>query len=1089
MLHKLFLIICLFLVFTTLAGQSSEVRDWENPLITEINKEPARSTFNSYPDAEKALSGEKSPFVQSLNGTWKFHFSKSHSERPENFFRKDYDVRNWDNIKVPGNWEVEGFGIPIYVNIPYEFADPRTPLTEMKNGPQPPRVPHNYNPVGSYRHSFTVQADWDGRQIFIKLGAVKSAFYIWINGEKVGYSQGSKLPAEFDITPFVRPGRENTVALEVYRWSDGSYLECQDFWRISGIERDVELYSQPKTRIRDFEVVSTLDDAYKNGKLDLCVDIKNHLLKNRNLQISLSLFDGENLMTSRNKTFTAPKGSEQTIEFHTKLNNIKPWSAEHPHLYKLLITLSNEDGTPLESIARKIGFRSIEIKHGQLLVNGVPVTLKGANLHEHHPETGHVMDEEMWLRDIELLKQNNFNAIRLAHYPQAERWYELCDEYGLYVVDEANIESHGLGYGERSLAKDPVWEKAHVERMTRMVERDKNHPSVIIWSMGNEGGNGVNFYAGYKAIKELDRTKRPVQYERTEVGSRYALDFDWNTDIIVPQYPGPSTFEFFGKKLLDRPFIPSEYAHAMGNSMGNFQDYWDVINQYPQLQGGFIWDWVDQGIRSRDDHGNEIFAYGGDYGENMPSDGNFLLNGIVNSDRTPQPGLFEAKKAHEWITFEPLRLTDKTAKILVENRYDYTNLREFQIQAFIKSDGQTLKAIDLPLMETDPHLGETATFDISGVPVEPKTEYFLELEVTTREEKGVIPKGHVVAHEQIKLPWEVKAKQKTTINGEVKMHETGKAFVFETEDVTLTIDKTNGRISEYRLNKTNLLKTDGGPVPDFWRAPTDNDFGARMPQRNINWKKATRNQQLTSISTDKNNEGKYRVNAVWELPDAGTHFHTTYTIHGDGSVTIRNTLEASKSEKSDMPRLGMVLKMPREFDQLIWFGRGPHENYVDRKSSTFTGLYKSTAAKQLVDYERPQENGNKTDIRWAALTNKKGEGLMAVSNIHPKDGFEMTAMPYLTADFDAREGYEYGPVHLEQKHINQVKERELVRWNIDYGQRGVAGINSWGAQPLDEYRLYPDQSYTYSFTLVPVTDDETSSLIRESKKHIFQNQE
>lgn len=1083
MLHKVSLIFCLFTVFVHAMGQNSQTQDWENPLVTEINKEPARATFISYPDAKKALGGEKSPFRQSLNGTWKFHFSKSPSERPENFFLDDYDVSNWDNIKVPGNWEVEGFGIPIYVNHPYEFADPRTPITEMKEGPNPPQIPHDYNPVGSYRRTFEVPQDWDGRQIFIKLGAVKSAFYIWVNGEKVGYSQGSKLPAEFDITNFVRPGAENTISLEVYRWSDGSYLECQDFWRISGIERDVEIYSQPKTRIRDFEVVSTLDESYKNGKLDLFVDIKNHLPANKNLTLGFELTEANNQVVAQKKAIALPKMSEVTVNLAATIAKVKPWSAEHPNLYNLIIQIYDENGDILESTARKIGFRSVEITRGQLLVNGVPVTLKGANLHEHHPETGHVMDEQTWKRDIELMKQNNFNAVRLAHYPQAERWYELCDKYGIYVVDEANIESHGLYYGERSLAKKPLWEKAHVERMTRMVERDKNHPSVIIWSMGNEAGNGVNFYAGYKAIKELDRSKRPVQYERTEVGSRYALDFEWNTDIIVPQYPGPSTFEWFGEKLLDRPFIPSEYAHAMGNSMGNFQDYWDVINKYPQLQGGFIWDWVDQGIRSTDSEGNEILAYGGDFGEDMPSDGNFLLNGIVNADRSPQPGLLEAKKAHEWVTFEPLRLNEKTAKILVENRYDFTNLREYQIRAFIKSDGKILKTVDLPVMETPPHLGETITFDISGISPKPATEYFLELEATTRGEQGVIPKGHIVAREQFKLPWSSGQPEITELAYEVQLQETNDAFLFETGKVRLSIEKTTGRIKSYRLNKTELLTENGGPMPDFWRAPTDNDFGAGMPQRNSNWKKATQNQQLENIGVSKNDKGEYQIKVVWNLPDANTRFRTTYTIHGNGSVTLNNKLEASPAENNDLPRVGMVLKLPPEFEQLTWFGRGPWENYVDRKAASFVGLYTSAASEQMVPYERPQENGNKTGVRWAALTNNKGVGLMAVSEEHPGEGFEMTAMPYLTADFDAREGYEYGPVHLEQKHIAQVKERNLVRWNIDFGQRGVGGINSWGAQPLDKYRLSPDKEYTYSFTLIPVETSDQSRLSEKAKEN------
>ncbi|PWE00402.1 glycoside hydrolase family 2 TIM barrel-domain containing protein [Marinilabilia rubra] len=1083
-MKKLFISLFL-LAFGASGAQSQDKPEWENPLVTQINKEPARATFTSFQSPDKALEGEEPEFRQSLNGTWKFHLAKKPSEKPDNFFDPNFDVSKWDDIKVPGNWEVEGFDVPIYVNIPYPFADERTPITELKNGPEPPRVPRDYNPVGSYRHSFNISTNWDGRRILIQFGAVKSAFYIWINGEKVGYSEGSKLPAEFDITDYALPGQTNTVALEVYRWSDASYLECQDFWRLSGIERNVEIYSQPHTRIRDFEVVSTLDEAYRNGELSLFVDVKNHISQNRNLVVEMTLLDQDTpVLTQQNELFL-PKASELTSEFKTTLPGIRPWSAEKPNLYTLLVTLRNEDGTVLESTARKIGFRSVEIKRGQLLINGVAVTLKGANLHEHHPETGHVMDEEMMMRDIELMKQNNLNAVRLAHYPQPEGWYELCDEYGIYIVDEANIESHGLGYGERSLAKDPLWQKAHVERMTRMVERDKNHPSVIIWSMGNEGGNGINFKEGYKAIKALDRSLRPVQYERTEIGSRFALDFDWNTDIIVPQYPGPKTFEWFGQKLLDRPFIPSEYAHAMGNSTGNFQDYWDYINMYPQLQGGFIWDWVNQSIWKEDENGQRIRAYGGDFGENMPSDGNFLLNGIVNADRSPQPALHEVKKAHEWVKFKPLRLNQNEARLLVENYYDFTNLREYQIKAYIKADGQTLKTVELPVTEINPHLGGVVNFDISGIEVQPATEYFLEMEVTTRKaQQGVIPEGHVVAREQIMLPWESELKQEKQMpNGKVEMNEGSDFYNFRMGDVSLRIDKSTGYINGYQHKNTDLIQPDGGPKPDLWRAPNDNDFGAGMPQKNINWKKATHSQKLISIEAKKTDNSAYKVTATWNLPEVNTQFTTVYTIYSNGSVKVANQLKGSETEESDIPRVGILMTLPREFEKFNWYGRGPWENYVDRNTSSFVGIYSSDVSEQMVPYARPQENGNKTGIRWAALTNDKGTGLLMVNNTQDKN-LETTAMPYLSEDFDAREGYEYGPVHEENKHIEHVKERDFVRWNIDYGQRGLGGINSWGASPMDKYLLDPSVDYEYEFTLVPLKEVSVEELSEISKDYL-----
>jgi beta-galactosidase len=1067
--------------------QAQVIHDWENPFLIERNKERGRTTFRSFESEELAKKGETSRW-RSLNGIWKFHLALNPASRPAGFYTSGYDVSGWDDIRVPSNWEVEGYDVPIYVNHPYEFADPRTPITELRKGPEPPRIPHDYNPVGSYVRSFEVPRDWKDKEIFIYFGNVKSAFYIWINGAMVGYSQGSKLPSEFNITPFVKPGLVNTVAVEVYRWSDGSYLECQDFWRLSGIARDVAVYCQPKTRIRDFEVVSTLDETCRHGILELYVDLQNHQKKVQSGILSMSLYDGDRQLFASGVAYTIPAGEEITLDFERILKDfrpvtgIQPWSAENPKLYTLTIILEDDKKNTLESTSAKIGFRSVEIKRGQLLVNGVPVTLKGTNIHETNPETGQVLTEELMLRDIELMKQFNINAVRLSHYPFPERWYELCDEYGLYVVDEANIESHGLYYGERSLAKNPDWELSHTDRMVRMVQRDKNHPSVIIWSMGNEGGNGVNFYAGYHAIKAIDRTKRPVQYERTEIGSRYALEFDWNTDIIVPQYPSPETFEWFGQRLLDRPFIPSEYAHSMGNSTGNFQDYWDVIDRYPQLQGGFIWDWVDQGIWKTGEDGVRFLAYGGDFGENMPSDGNFLLNGIINADRSIQPALHEVKKAHEWIKFRMLRVRENIARLLVENRYDFTNLGEFYLEAVILSDGRVLKTIDIPDLNVEPHSSKVIELDVSGIGINQSTEYFLELKAKTRTARTLIPENHTVANEQFRLPWYRAPEGSEPAENQITLQETPDVWIFSGPATKLTIEKKSGKISSYRFRGSELIAEGNGPAPDLWRAPTDNDFGNRMPRNNINWKTATLAPKPATTGLEKDDAGRYRVKVSWELSGAGTRYHTTYTIAGNGSVRINNRLDASETEKSDIPRVGMCLAMPREFDNLTWFGRGPWENYSDRNISAFVGLYSGKAAGQRVEYVRPQENGAKTEVRWAALTNNSGLGLLAVSH-SPQRGFEMTAMPYLSSDFDAREGIDYGPIEKEQKHSTDVKSRNLVRWNIDYGQRGLGGIDSWSARPLEKYQLKPDSSYEWSFTLIPVENADTESLIEISKKH------
>jgi beta-galactosidase len=1053
--------------------------DWENPEVVEINKEPARATFTSYREEAAALAQIKNPTLN-LDGMWKFNWSRKPADRPGDFYLPNYDVSQWDEIKVPANWELEGYGIPIYVNHPYEFADKRTPITELKDGPEPPRIPHDYNPVGSYRRDFNIPSDWKNQQVFIYLGSVKSAFYIWINGQKVGYSQGSKLPSEFNITPYIKAGKTNTVALEIYRWSDASYLECQDFWRLSGIERSVYVYAQPQTRIRDFEVVSTLDNAYTHGLLNLRVDLQNHLKKEQELSVSYKVLLNNSSIKEGMTNANIQGMTQNSVSFEAEIPDVQPWSAEHPNLYTLLLTVRNKKGDILETTSAKIGFRSIEIKRGQLLVNGVAILLKGVNMQEHSAENGHVIDEAIMLKDIQLMKQNNINAVRLSHYPQPERWYELCDEHGLYVVDEANIESHGMYYGANSLGKKPLWEKAHVDRMVRMVQRDKNHPSVIIWSMGNEAGNGVNFYAGYKAIKAADASKRPVQYERVEIGSRFALEFDWNSDIIVPQYPNPATFEWMGQRRLDRPFIPSEYCHSMGNSTGNFVDYWEEIRKYPQLQGGFIWDWVDQGIWKTDENGKRFFAFGGDYGKNMPTDGNFLMNGIINADRTIQPGLHEVKKGHAPIIFKTLRLKGGTARLLIENFHDFTNLKAFNFEADVMADGKILKTIDIPELDVEPHLGHVYTIDL-GQDITPKahTEYFLQIRATTKTATVMVPENHIVAEEQFKLPWQTADAPEADKGAKLTVKESGSQITVSNNTVTFNLNKRNGQITSYQFNNREYIHDKQGPAMDLWRAVTDNDFGNQMPQKNIMWKKDMHQASVKEVKSEQISNNEVRVTVAFELPNTQTVFTTAYTLYGNGRLHIANHLTASETYEADIPRIGMNLLLNKQYDQLTYFGRGPWENYTDRKASSLIGLYTGPAAEQKVDYARPQENGNKTDVRWAALTDSEGNGLLAVADSFP--GFEMTAMPHLTSDFDARENYDYGPVNLENRHFTDVQTQDFIRWNIDFGQRGLGSVDSWYAKPLNEYLLLPNRDYRWGFTLIPVESSTTEKLIEMSK--------
>lgn len=1103
-----------FLIATLLSGVASfaqkpdPVTDvWhyvENIEVIGDNKEAAHASFVSAGSVEEALmmKNEGAQFRQSLDGSWKFKWVKSPNDRPVTFMNPKENVDNWDNINVPSNWELAGYDIPIYVNHQYEFADYKAPISSEIEfdgvyPKYPGKVPHEYNPVGSYRRDFVLNDDWKGMEVFLHIGAMKSGGFVWINGQYVGYSQDSKLPAEFNVSPFLQKGK-NTIALQIFRWTDGSYLECQDFWRISGIERSVFLYAQPKLRIRDFEASATLDGAYKNGLLNLTVDVKNHLSKEQDFVLSYQLLDANKQVVVRGeKAVSVTASSEASANFNAEIENVKPWNAEHPNLYTLLIQTEDKKGKTIEATAIKVGFRTVEIKQGLLLVNGQRITLKGVNTQETHPETMHVMSDEMIMQDIRLWKENNINAVRLSHYPRGYRFYELCDEHGIYVVDEANIESHGMYYGDHSLAKKPEWEKNHVSRMVNMVERDKNHPSVIIWSMGNEAGNGVNFYAGYKAMKAADIQKRPVQYERPYKDYDGSLfDMDWNTDIIVPQYPSPATFEFIGKSKIDRPFIPSEYAHAMGNSTGNFQDYWDIIEQYPQLQGGFIWDWVDQSFWKTNEKGERFYAYGGDYGEKMPTDNSFLNNGIVFPDRSPQPALYEVKKAHEFINFKPNGINQhKELRILVENLYDFTNLKDFNFTASINADGKTLKTVSLENLDVETHTGKLVRIPLSDIIIEENTEYFIVISATTKQQWGLLPAGYEVAHEQIALNQLFKvAAAERQYGPALAVKETKGNVTISNENISLVFSQKEGRMTSFKFKETELLKDGKGPKPNFWRAVTDNDFGNRMHLKNLEWKKASLFSEVTNISVDKTNPSLIQMVVDYQLPGVNTTFKSTYEIAGTGVVHISNFLDKT-DYKADIPRVGMRMQMPKQYDQLNYFGRGPWENYVDRKASAFVDLYRSSVKDQYVQYVRPQENGYKTDVRWAALTNQAGNGLLIVAD-SPKQGLGMSVLHMENEDFDTTAGLEYsGDASVEKeyridgipevngsRHINDIKEKDLVQLNIDLGQRGVGGDDSWGARPQEKYTMSGQKTYEYSFYLVPVQSGNDENFISVSKQ-------
>ena len=1037
----------------------------ENIEVIEYNKLPAHAWVN--PDPE---------YLQSLDGDWSFKWVRTPKDRPVDFIDPMTDISGWDKIPVPSNWEVQGYGIPIYVNHQYEFADYKAPVSdEMKfvdriYPADPGKVPHDYNPVGSYRRDFNLDESWTGREIILHIGAMKSGGFVWINGQFAGYSQGSKLPAEFNISPFIRKGK-NTIALQIFRWTDGSYLECQDFWRISGIERSVFLYSKPKIHLTDISASATLDAALKDGILALNIKAQGTRHK-AEVGIKYEVKSDKGIrLVSGTKNFS-PGEAEEMISFNSVIPEVEPWSAEHPNLYTLNLELSDQEGNILESPSMKIGFRTVEIKNGLLLVNGKAITLKGVNTQETDPETGHVMSEEMMMKDIKMWKENNINAVRLSHYPRVSRFYELCDEHGIYVVDEANIESHGMYYGKYSLAKDPKWEKQHVDRMVRLVERDKNHPSVIIWSMGNEGGNGVNFYAGYNAMKEYDPQKRPVQYERPYKDYDASIfDMDWNTDIIVPQYPSPGTFEFIGKHKTDRPYIPSEYAHSMGNSTGNFQDYWDIIELHDNLQGGFIWDWVDQSIWKTDENGERFYAYGGDYGENMPDDNTFLNNGIVFPDRSPQPALYEVKKAYEYINFKDQGINrHDELRVLVENLYDFTNLNKFRFYAEIFSESAPEEIIVLEELDVEPN-----TSKLVRIPLEvwrgyqPGWEYSVILKAVLKEDWGLLPALHVVATEQILLPSKFVPGEKEENNGpSLTLEESNSSINLSSSLIQIVFDKDKGQLVSWKKGGKELIHNGNGPRPNFWRPPTDNDFGNRMYERNIEWKRASVEMHVVDLSVDLSvdqpDTNLVEISIRYYLPGVDTYFNSFYTINGNGVIQIDNELETTEY-KADIPRIGMRMQIPEEYCIPNYFGRGPWENYIDRKASAFLKQYTSAASREYVPYVRPQENGYHTDTRWLRMLDGKGEGIR-IEALQRNEPFCFSALHMENEQFDTTEGLDYPGNN--SKHINDIKERNFVQLNIDLGQRGVGGDNSWGAMPQKKYMMFWNKVYRYSFKLIPV---------------------
>ena len=1024
--------------------------DWQNPKAIHQGTEKPHATMITCPSLEVAKTirytfgaeREKSPFYKSLNGQWKYHFSKTQLDRVAGFEAPAFDDSQWTTIPVPANVEIEGHGVPIYTNIRYPFGKPTPPIVDPTNP---------YNSVSSYRHTFTVPKDWDGKKIFIAFDGVNSFFYLWINGQKIGFSKDSRTLAEFDITPFVKPG-ENKIAVEVFRWCDGSYLEDQDFWRLSGIFRDVYIWCAPATRIRDFEVKTELDTSYTDATLKVNTEVIN----GTGASVSFLLQDATgNTVVSQTITADADKAI-----LSVPIKNPLKWSAEKPNLYKLYVTLKNKDDQILQVIPTRVGFRSVELKDGNMLVNGQRIFIKGVNRHEHDVKNGQTMNLEMMIKDIQLMKQHNLNTVRTCHYPNIPSWYELCDEMGLYVYDEANIECHGAMF----LTKDPTWLDAYMDRTVRMVERDKNHPSIIIWSVGNENGWGSNLETTARWMKKRDPSRL---IHSCEAGTAP------ETDLIAPMYPKPGELTKHASKKQDRPFIMCEYAHAMGNSSGDLRAYWDQIYSKPYLQGGCIWDWVDQGqyqsaradrsrLFEKPKPGEKVFqAYGGDFyytdkdgkplngvkgpHNGIPSDDNFCCNGLVTADRTPHPGLSEVKKVYQNIHLSFYNPADSTIKI--KNGFFFKTLNEDLVGTWeVKSNGSVLQqgTFDIPALA--PEKEGVIKIPFQKIPrAEPGTEYWLNVSFKLAKETSWAPAGHEVAWEQFAMDkgTPVAPKQPT---GALTVQQEGKTITVK--GATFEAAFENGLLKTLTYNGVALIQE---PLrPDFWRAPTDNDRGFKSEKFHGDWKSVGKDWAPEKVTIAEQTVQQVKIVAEGKLSTIGAPYSLTYVVAPNGEVAITASYTGVQKKQSPT-RFGLQMLMPEGFETVTWYGCGPQESYSDR-CETPIDLYSGKIDEQYFDYSEPSESGNKVKVRWTAIANAQGKGLLAIAD---KNLLSVKALRYTTDDLQSH------------KHTFQIPQRKTTTLNLDLVQMGVGGDDSWGAKPHAPYQIPSDKNYSYTVRLLP----------------------
>ena len=1044
-IFNFFLLLIVIGGLSSVTGQKTLQPEWEDLSVFKINTTKPHSHFKLFGSKE-----EKSSSLEFLlNGTWNFKLYDSPDLVDDSFYDPNYDVSSWENIPVPSNWQFHSDDFPLYTNIiyPYEL--------------NPPKVPRDYNPVGCYVRRFEIPESWKNNQVFIHFGSVNSAFYLWINGEKVGYSEGSKTPAEFNISDYIVKG-ENHIALQVIRWSDGTYIEGQDFWRLSGIQRDVRLYSSPsKYSFRDFRVQTELTNNFSNAKVSIEAKLKNFDNQKSQCTVIYELFDENTLVQSTEEALIISENSSSFSKGNFTLNNPKLWSAEEPNLYKLWIRIIDQNGIENQVISQDVGLVENKISNGQFLVNGKPILFKGVNRHEHDELTGQVISKEAMLEDIKIMKENNINAVRTAHYPNDPYWYELCNKYGIYVVDEANIETHGFGWiKSKTPAYNPEFDAMHLDRIVRMVERDKNQPCIVSWSMGNEAGDGPVFIQAYKWLKEYDPS-RPVMYERTSEHPFYAwvnddMSLEPHTDYLAWAYEPIDRLKntYFGK-FPDRPFIWSEYSHAMGNSNGNLGDEWEYVRSHRQLQGGFIWDFVDQGLAAYDEDGIKYWKFGGDFSpEKYHNDGNFCMNGILNADRTPHPALHEVKHVYQnalvtWLSKEKYNISIFNENFFISNQHITAEIELIE-------DGITVESFFHKLV-ANPQEKDVIPLNF-GHNLLPDRDYYINVRGIRNIDSPLVKRGHIEFQEQLELRLGQKA-HKSEIDSEefssISIDDKSETVSFDFSKLNLKIafNKPTGRLDTYKINGVNQLLT---PIKsNFWRAPTDNDYGNQMPERLIKWKQASYEQHLESFEIKKENNG-YKILTKYFLPSIKAYSILEYHISPNGSLLITNKLDF-KGEQfgNEIPRIGTSFQLKSLFDYVEWYGRGPHENYIDRKESAFMGYYTKKMSDMKFEYARPQENGTRIDTKKLILKDDKGNGIL----FEGLPRFSFSIHQNTIADYD-------GGIENAQKHLKDIKPKDLIQVIIDKKQMGVGGDDSWGAKPHLKYMINSDD-FTHSYKITP----------------------